>query len=192
MKRTIMAAAVLAASVLLCSCSGDSKPAETEPVTEASVSETDAGMHLTTAGQNSDNGDEQNADASVSDVKCSDITAEIIAQVEMSSMAEVWADRLGIYLDCPVPDDSEFSMLICGSGGFADEIFVVKCGESADEYIASAEKRIESRKKDFEGYNPDEYDKLDNYYSEFCNGYYIYAVTPDNAKCEEIFASFVK
>lgn len=124
---------------------------------------------------------------------CAEMTAEILENVEFPSMAEVGTDRAGLYLDCEIPEDSDFSMFICGSGGFADEVCVIRSA-SLDESVfeEAVEKRIESRKKDFEGYNPDEYDKLGDYYMEVFGDYFIYAVTPDNNICEGVFEKYVK
>lgn len=124
---------------------------------------------------------------------CKDITAKILESVEFPSMAEVGIDRVGIYLDCEIPTESDFSMFICGSGGFADEICVINTS-SIDEaaFEDAVNRRVEARKKDFEGYNPDEYDKLDNFYFESANGYCIYAVTADNEISAAIFEEFVK
>lgn len=122
-----------------------------------------------------------------------DITAAMLDSVDMSSMAEVGYDRLMMYLDLDISENSDFSMYICGSGGFADEVFVLEIGElDTDTIEAAVNKRIEARKKDFEGYNPDEYDKLDNYFCKEKNGYFIYAVTSDNEMCESIFDEYVK
>ncbi len=126
-------------------------------------------------------------------VNCSDITDEILSSVEMSSMAEVGSDRIELYIDFELPSECDFSMYICGSGGFADEICVINTKNIDQAALEEAVKnRIESRKKDFEGYNPDEYDKLTNFFSKSSNGYYIYAVTPDNAAVESIFDNNVK
>mgnify|MGYP003170897604 CR=1 FL=1 len=38
----------------------------------------------------------------------------------------------------------------------------------------------------------DEYDKLENYFSKYSGGYYMYVVTADNAACENIFDNYVK
>ena len=51
----------------------------------------------------------------------SEITAKIIADIEMSSLAEVQSDRIEMYLDADMEKVDSFSMFICGSGGFADE-----------------------------------------------------------------------
>ena len=127
-------------------------------------------------------------------VPCSAITEKLLSSVELSSMAEVGADRIGMYLDLTIPENCDFSMYICGSGGFADEIFVIRSTPelSTEDIRAAAEKRIETRKTDFEDYNPDEVEKLENAYIAERNGYFIYAITGDSAVCGSVFDEFVK
>lgn len=148
-----------------------SESAVTDEVTETEISETEA----------------------AASVSCAEISAAIIEAVELPSMAEVGADRIAMYLDFEIPEGCDFSMYICGSGGFADEIFVINAENiDTDALEAAVEKRIEAHKKDFEGYNPDEYAKLEDYYSDMNGGYYIYTVTNDNDMCASIFDEFVK
>jgi len=83
--------------------------------------------------------------------------------------------------------------LQCPSAALADEIFVIDASDIDEAALeAAVEKRITAREKDFEGYNPDEYDKLENYFSKYSGGYYMYVVTADNAACENIFDNYVK
>ena len=204
MKKIKCAAAFLCCAALLAGCSGQNAPTENDvgQVTQASeetAASTEAQTENTVESSAESQVDEDSAEAMSEapveekvNVSCTQIVNDILGQIEMSSMAEVGLDRIPLYLDCEIPEGTDFSMYICGSGGFADEVFVIYCGDSYDAYEAAAGKRIESRKKDFEGYNPDEYDKLDGYYSEYSNGYFIYAVTPDNSKCEEIFGTYTK
>lgn len=204
MKKIKFAAAFLCCAALLTGCSGQNEPTGNAVEQDTQTAEeTSAAVEAQT-----ENSEESSAESQVEkgsaeamseaaaeekvNVSCTQIVNDILGQIEMSSMAEVGIDRIPLYLDCEIPEGTDFSMYICGSGGFADEVFVINCGDSYDAYEAAAGKRIESRKKDFEGYNPDEYDKLDSFYSDYSNGYFIYAVTPDNSKCEEIFGTYTK
>lgn len=184
MKKTLAAACAALCALTFSACSGETEnePGASGTYTEITASE-DAVMTLA----------ESETEAQTETVLCGDIANAVMAAVELPSMAEVGADRIGMYLDLTVPDGCDFSMYICGSGGFADEIFIINTdGMSIDDIKASAEKRIETRKKDFEGYNPDEFDKLENFFSAEKNGYYMYAVTCDNSVCESIFDEYVK
>lgn len=125
-------------------------------------------------------------------VSCADITAEILANVSMSSMAEVGADRVSVYIDCDIPEGTDFSFFICGSGGFADEICVINTsGLDAAAFSEAVDRRIEVRMSDFEDYNPDEYDKLSQMFTKQTGDYFIYAVTGNNEECERIFDKFM-
>lgn len=192
MKKYIAAAAVMISlGLTACGANVNSESTETTPAdTQAAVdaAETEADID---AEENADT-DAQPAEE-VKAPLCADITAAILESVEFPSMAEIGTDRVGMYLDYEIPEGSDFSMFICGSGGFADEVCVISCADLDENAFQEAvEKRIESRKKDFEGYNPDEYDKLDDFYMGFKGDYFIYAVTNDNDVCESIFAEYVK
>lgn len=202
MNKTLAAACAALCALTLCACSGDtetengSEGVYTEITSSETASDTEAesdaeAVQAETEAETEAEVTETSAEEAA--VPCADITAAILNSVEMSSMAEVGADRIGMYLDLTIPEDCDFSMYICGSGGFADEVFVINTADiSVDDVKAAAEKRIASREKDFEGYNPDEYDKLENYVSVEKNGYYMYAVTADNSVCESIFDEYVK
>ncbi len=208
MKNHCLAAAVLCAAVLA-ACGNDGEEqsgtvAEYTEITQSSSesSESSSGIYETGgiseesagAGSSENEAGESTAfEAEAAAFSCTDITAEIESTVSLSSMAEVGADRIKKYLDFDIPEGCDFSMLICGSGGFADEVFVISAADIDITALEEAvDKRIEARKKDFEGYNPDEFDKLENAFSKYSDGYYMYAVTGDNAACENIFDKYVK
>ncbi len=195
MKRYLLAVCAVICAAGFSGCgSSDSGNEGTEAVykeiTMAPVSETSVSASEDTAASSDVSETELQAE---SKPLCADITSKILGSVEFPSMAEVGLDRVGFYLDCDFPEDCDFSMYICGSGGFADEICVINA-EGMDEAAleAAVEKRIETRQKDFEGYNPDEYEKLVDYYAEYKNGYFIYAVTVDNDICADVFEEYVK
>lgn len=193
MKKTLAAACAALCALALTACSGDS---ETEPESGGTYTEISASEEVL---QSADETEQAETKANIENetqsdsVSCADIANAVLAAVELPSMAEVGADRIGMYLDLSIPDSCDFSMYICGSGGFADEIFVINAADlSIDDIKTAAEKRIETRKKDFEGYNPDEFDKLENFLSTEKDGYFMYAVTCDNSICESIFDEYVK
>ncbi len=183
MNRFIAAAAAVTLMTVLSACSNAEAVTE-DKTTEPTVTETSANV--------SDAAETVN-DEEAKTPSCSEITAKILENEEFPSMAEVGTDRAGLYLDLEIPADSDFSMYICGSGGFADEVCVIGSADLDSTLFEEAvEKRIDARKKDFEGYNPDEFDKLDSYYMEVYGNYFIYAVTPDNDVCQSIFNEYVK
>lgn len=123
-----------------------------------------------------------------------DAVNEILSQVEMSSMAEVQSDRLSDYIDFDQSKIEKFSMYICGSGGFADEvgIFKLDSNQSANELKEVVSERIEDREVDFKNYNPDEYTKLQNALIECDGNYLFYCVTGDNDTAKSVFDKYYK
>ena len=201
MKKHCLAASAVLCAVMMTACGAESEPpADTsaQTVSESTAeltSETES--ETTEAALDETSAEETSETAETSEEKdsftCADIVADIENTVELPSMAEIGADRVHMYLDFEIPEGCDFAMSICGSGGFADEIFVIDASNIDEAALeAAVEKRIESREKDFEGYNPDEYDKLENYFSKYSNGYYMYVVTADNTACENIFDNYVK
>lgn len=123
----------------------------------------------------------------------SDITAKIIADIEMSSLAEVQSDRIEMYLDVDLEKVDSFSMFICGSGGFADEVgvFRMKSADDCESLKTLITERLDKRKVDFEDYNPDEFEKLGKAVCGVSGNYVYYAVTPDSDKAESIIKEFI-
>ena len=162
---------------------------------------------MTGCGNNSEDTSSETSSVSVSDAasdengnagtaETGDISQpvnDIIAQIEMSSLAEVGSDRLSMYLDTDIDKIDAFSMYICGSGGFADEvgIFRMKSADDCSALVDLINDRIEKRKTDFEDYNPDEAEKLGNSVVGSKDNYVYYAVTPDSSKAEQIFKDFI-
>ena len=121
MNKIIAAAAAAMCAAALTACSGGNEPApETSGTyTEITLSEETAAASLTDGSVT-----ESETEAAKTSVSCADIANAVISSVELPSMAEVGADRIAMYLDLAIPEGCDFSMYICGSGGFADEIFV--------------------------------------------------------------------
>lgn len=151
--------------------SSDTTPAQTE--SETTVEETAA---ETTA-----------AEASAADPEA--VVDEILSSVEMSTMAKVEDDRIGNYLEMDMSTVESYSMYICGSGGFADEVavFLMKSEDASQAVVDSAKARVESRSIDFKDYNPDEYDKLQNALIKTKGRYVLFVVSGDNDTAEGIF-----
>jgi len=122
----------------------------------------------------------------------SEAVNEIVSSVEMSSMAEVGSDRLNNYIDIDQSEIEKYSMYICGSGGFADEVavFKMKSADSASKLKDLFAERIEKRKVDFKDYNPDEFTKLENAVVTVKGNYVFVSVTGDNDTAESIFLKY--
>ena len=218
--RTIASAAALLSVMLMLAGCGDnpssspgtqtqatqlqteSTEAKTETETEAQpseISETSGETEASETAASEEQASETPAEVPVSEEEQSsgaspaDIVAEITANVEMSSLAEVGADRLGNFIEADPEKTESFSMFICGSGAFADEVAVFAMKDESDvQAVAdSMQARIESRSIDFEDYNPDEYDKLRHALIKTKGRYVMLIVSNDNDTAESIFDKYV-
>lgn len=200
MRKKLPVCAALACAAFLCSCGGNdeevTRPVRTSGETYTIPRQESSIPSAVTTVPGSVNNDGDNAENTdngslAEEFSCSDITARILENVSMPSMAEVGADRVGMYIDCEIPSGTDFSFYICGSGGFADEVCVIDISEIGSESFTDAvNRRIESRMNDFKDYNPDEYQKLSEMFIKQTGDYLIYAVTGDNGECERIFDEF--
>ncbi|MGN0642152.1 MAG: DUF4358 domain-containing protein [Huintestinicola sp.] len=192
------AAAVLIAAACFTACGASEDDTEesvpiaaviTTPTSAAEADETEA-AEQTDAVQGEET--EEVTEAALAK-SCGDIAEAVLEQVDMSSMAEIGADRLSNYLNLSDVPEGSFSMYICGSGGFADEIAVFDITVNDEAAVRDAvDSRIASRKKDFADYNPDEYDKLSEALVETKGKYLIFAVSSDNNKVMDIFSSLAE
>ncbi|MDE6592548.1 MAG: DUF4358 domain-containing protein [Oscillospiraceae bacterium] len=193
MKKILPVCAAFVCAALLCSCDGENEPHVSRPARTSGETYTIPRVDITvsTAMTEASAVGGEGAAVAADGFSCGDITAEILASVNMSSMAEVGPDRVGMYIDCEIPEGTDFSFFICGSGGFADEVCVINvAGVDTEAFSDAVNRRIEARMNDFEDYNPDEYQKLTEMFTKQTGDYLIYAVTEDNGECERIFDEF--
>lgn len=157
MKKYCLAAAAALCAVMMTACGAEneapadtSAQSETESVTE-SVSETVSETEAASSEETTVSETEETTETSETKeaFTCADIVAEIENTVELPSMADIGADRVHMYLDFEIPEGCDFAMSICGSGGFADEIFVIDASDIDEAALeAAVEKRITAREKD--------------------------------------------
>ena len=116
---------------------------------------------------------------------CDDTAKAVMEAVEFPSMVAVTKDKLDLYLPgVNLPDDADMALYLCGSGGFADEIFIVKGNDLEQSGLSeAADKRITERLQDFADYNPAESQKLDGAIKISGDGYFMYFISDDNDKC---------
>ncbi|MBR4223212.1 MAG: DUF4358 domain-containing protein [Oscillospiraceae bacterium] len=182
-----------AAAVLLCSCSVQADS------TSGTPSETILKTQETTAAQTTEAAAEAETEAAPAEeteapaavtvaeivsYTCDDVCQRIMSEMEFPSMVKVDADSLSMYIDTAVPEGTDWAMYICGSGGFADELFIMK--DAPDDTVTAAKARVDRRHSDFEDYAPDEALKLEDALFIEENGYFMYFVTYDNDKCDDI------
>lgn len=119
-----------------------------------------------------------------------EVTKEIISGFSAdTSMSEVSADRISNYYDLTGEDYKDCSLYIEGSGGFADEVAVFEAAsaEKVKTIQEAAKARIERRRKDFDGYNPDELTKIDDAQVTAKGNYVLVLITDDNAAAKKTF-----
>lgn len=105
------------------------------------------------------------------------------------TMTELTAENLGDYYDIDQSILKDFSVYIEGSGGFSDETAIFEVNTAADlgAVKTSVETRLTRRKKDFDGYNPEELVKLEGATVTTKGNYLIFLSAEDPAEALEIF-----
>ena len=126
--------------------------------------------------------------ASQSTLSAKEKTEKLLGAVEFPSMVEVTADKLDIYFGVAEDEVKEYSVYICGSAAMPDEfgIFVAKDAETAAKIKTAVEKRIESQKKTYSDYKPDEMYKIDDSFVDVNGSTVCYAICANNTKAAEI------
>lgn len=121
----------------------------------------------------------------------SEVNKEIASSSGFSdvTMTELTADTLKDYYDIDQSILKDFSVYIEGSGGFSDEtaIFEVNASKDLEAVKASVETRLTRRKKDFDGYNPEELVKLEAATVATKGNYLIFLSAENPAEALEIF-----
>ncbi len=123
----------------------------------------------------------------------SEITAAVLAEIQINSAVEKGIDDLGYYFtELDTESLISASYYMCASGAYPDEIAVLKFDtpELAEQGKVAVEKRMQSQITTYESYSPDEMYKLDNAVIEVNGSYIYYLVTSDNVKAEELVSGF--
>lgn len=159
-------------AVLLTGCSNGS---------EATVTDTDVVQETT-----------MSEEASVKEPMPSDITAAIMAEIEIPSAVEKDVDSIDYYFNVDKTQLEDVSMYICGSGAFPDELTVLKMtsAEAAETAMTAVQDHFESQIELYRDYTPNEFYKLEEAKVIIKNNYVMLFVCSDNARAEEIAESF--
>lgn len=112
--------------------------------------------------------------------------------VSFNDLAEVPSDKIATVYGISEEDYSEASSYIAGSGGYADEVVIFKASSSdkVSTLQDALNKRLESRKKDFDGYVQDQYDILCNSNVVTTGDYVCLIVCSDNDTAKSTFESY--
>jgi len=112
--------------------------------------------------------------------------------VTFNELAEVPSDKIATIYGLSEDDYSEASAYIAGSGGYADEVVIIKA--SSSDKVSTIEdalnSRLESRKKDFDGYVQEQYDILCNSEVTTNGDYVCLIVSADNDTAEDTYNSY--
>lgn len=124
-----------------------------------------------------------------------EISAAIVEKMPSDiSMVELGSDRLESYYTIDMTKVEDFSVYIEGSGGFADEIavFKMKSEKDVDEAKAAVEKRIQKQRKDFEGYVPEEVEKIDSNSVISEQNFLLFVISDNDKAAEDAFKAYFK
>lgn len=174
MKKSFVVTALLAA-VLLTACEkvSDSVPADGTVNPSNTVSDTVS---------------EAKQEASAADV-----TAAVMAEIEIASAVEKTADSVGAFYDIDTAAVTDMSVFVCGSGAYPDELaaFKFKDGDSAKSGAEAVKKRLESQTALYTDYTPDEVYKLEGANLIEKDNWVILTICSDNDRAKEIINGLI-
>lgn len=129
----------------------------------------------------------------VSEAAASEITAAIMAEIEIPSAIEKTAENLGAYYDIDVATIAEMSVYICGSGAYPDELAVFKFNDEAGAKAGAeaVQNRLDSQTAIYKDYTPAEMYKLDEAVIITEGNWVVFAACDANARAKEIIESML-
>lgn len=118
----------------------------------------------------------------------SEITAAIMAELEIPSAVEKTAENAGDYYDVDLSRTEALSVYICGSGAYPDELAVFKM--SSEEDVAAAkeavQKRLDNQIELYRDYTPKEFYKLEEAKVTVKEKYVMLFVCSDDTRADTI------
>lgn len=172
MKKLFIVTALLAA-VLLAACKkvSDSVPADGTMEPSNTVSDTEA----------------------KSETSAADVTAAVMAEIEIASAVEKTADTVGAFYDIDTSAVTDMSVFVCGSGAYPDELaaFSFKDGDAAKSGAEAVKKRLENQTALYTDYTPDEVYKLENAAVIEKGSWVILVICSDNDRAAEIINGLI-
>ncbi len=174
MKKSIIAISILSA-LLFAACGS-----EPETVQAGGTVETSDTVSVT----------EETPSASAT---AADITAAVMAEIEIPSAVEKNAENIGAFYDIDTSAIAEMSVFICGSGAYPDELAVFKFNDadSAKTGAEAVQKRLDDQIALYTDYTPDEMYKLNDAVLITKDNWVILAACSDNARAKEIIDSLL-
>ena len=122
------------------------------------------------------------------DASAADITAAVMAEIEIQSAIEKNIDEIGAFYDVDTAAIEDMSVYICGSGAYPDEIAVFKFsdGSAAEAGAEAVQKRLDNQIALYKDYTPDEVYKLDDAQIIQKDNWVILTVCSDNSRAGDI------
>ncbi|MCM1329722.1 MAG: DUF4358 domain-containing protein [Ruminococcus sp.] len=124
-------------------------------------------------------------------VTAADITAAVMAEIEIPSAVEKTAENIGAFYDVDAAAVEEMSVFICGSGAYPDELAVFKFSEGAEAGAAAVQKRLDSQIALYTDYTPDEVYKLEGANLIQKGDWVILTICADNSRAAEIINGLI-
>ncbi len=131
---------------------------------------------------------------SVSEASAADITAAVMAEIEITSASEKTLDDIGAFYDVDTSSVSDMSVFICGSGAYPDEIAVFRFNdsESASSGAEAVRKRLENQTELYTDYTPEEVYKLEDANIIEKDNWVILTICSDNPRAAEIINGLIR
>lgn len=179
MKRSVIAISILAAMLLSGCKSGEDDVVQAngtpaaEQTSGTTVSETET--------------------EPVKDASAADITAAVMAEIEILSAVEKNADIIGAFYDVDTETITDMSVFICGSGAYPDELAVFRFtdADSAKAGAEAVQKRLDSQLSLYKDYTPGEVYKLEDAEIIEKGEWVIFTACSDNSRAKEIVESLI-
>ena len=180
-KMTMILAVIASAAMLLTACE---KVPDTVPVD---------GTPEASGAAEADPVTDSAAEAAKADVTAADITAVVMAEIELMSPVEKTAENIEAFYDIDTSTITDMSVFICGSGAYPDELAVFRFADadSAKTGAESVQKRLDSQLALYKDYTPDEVYKLEEAVIIQKDTWVFFAACSDNKKAEEIFEGLI-
>ena len=122
----------------------------------------------------------------------SDITAAIITNGDFEELTDIQSDRLGWFYNISESLLESYSVMVCLSGGSADEVVVMKAAsaDNAELIKTAVSERKAERMHAFYEYRPEEYKKLTDSVVKSIGPYVLFVVSGDTDSAVRIFNGF--
>lgn len=127
------------------------------------------------------------------EASAADISAAVMAEIEIQSAIEKNIDEVGAFYDVDTAAIEDMSVYICGSGAYPDELAVFRFnGSDAAETGAEAvRKRLDSQTALYKDYTPDEVYKLDDAQIIQKDNWVILTICSDNSRAGDIIDGLI-